>query len=115
MQTDYLVLKWEDIEEHLNDEELETFYDFLAHITNDTAEDDYIVINKKLPYAERVQEITAKNEKAITRDETIARLKELSELGDVEVAHCEADELLVNYINDSKITKAFEEVSKWYS
>lgn len=114
MQNDYLVLKWSDIEERLNDEELENFYEYLAHITNETPEEDYIVISSIEPYAERVQEIVDEKKPLISKKEAVKILKELME-ADPELAHSEADEVLINLINDKDIEKAFDEVPKWYA
>lgn len=113
IQNDYLVLKWSDIEEHLNDEELENFYDCIAHITNDTPDEEYIVVDSSKPYADKVQELMRKNRPALTKDEAIRMLKELIEV-DTEVAHCEADEILIRLINDEDIEKAYDEVDKCY-
>lgn len=114
MQNDYLVLKWSDIEEHLSDEELENFYDYLAHITNDTPEENFIVISSQEPYADRVQEIVDEKKPVLTKEEAISTLKELTE-ADPELAHSEADEVLIRLINDKDVEKAFDEVPKWYA
>ena len=114
MQNDYLVLKWSDIEEHLNDEGLENFYDYLAHITNETPEEDYTVIPSTEPYADRVQEIVDEKKPLLTKKEAVKILKELTE-ADPELAHSEADEILINLINDKDVEKAFDEVPKWYA
>lgn len=45
----------------------------------------------------------------------IERLNKLNDLFDTETAHQEADAELLAYINDPKITKAFEQVNKWYA
>jgi hypothetical protein len=44
-------------------------------------------------------------------------LKALSECfkGDEEINHIEADDLLLEYINDSEIKLAFESIKKWYA
>ena len=114
MNNDYLVLKWSDIEEHLSDKELEDFYGHLAHITNDTPEDNFIVINEKAPYALKVLELQKSEEPPVTKAEVLKTFKELEEV-DPEVAHSEADELLLRYINDKDIEEAFEEVPRWYA
>lgn len=35
--------------------------------------------------------------------------------GDREVDHIEADNLLMDYINDDRVRKAFDEIYKWYA
>lgn len=49
-------------------------------------------------------------------------IKELNDLnkqsmkgGDTEIIHIEADELLLKYINDKEVSKAFERINKWYA
>ena len=116
MQNEYLVLKWSDIEEHLNDEELENFYDCIAHITNDTPEERFTVVSSQEPYADRVQELVQEKKPVLTKKEAMEILQELSELKhDPEVAHSEADEVLIRLINDKEVEKAFDEVPKWYA
>lgn len=114
MNQDYLVLKWSEIEEHLSDEELENFYDCIAHITNDTPDSKYYVVESSEPYADRVQELIKEKKPVLTKKEAIRVLEELTE-ADPELAHGEADEVLIRLINDKDIEKAFDEVPKWYS
>lgn len=49
------------------------------------------------------------------KQELIAELKELKKLKDPESEHIHADELLLKFINDDDITKAFEDIDKRYS
>ena len=35
--------------------------------------------------------------------------------GDYESHHAKADELLLGYINDEKVTEAFNKIKKWYA
>ena len=69
--------------------------------------------------AERVKEVIEKREESkISRVYLLNSLRELAGYGyntDVEAVHAEADELLLNYINDSEIEKAFENVPRWYA
>lgn len=51
----------------------------------------------------------------MTEKELIDKLNELNDKYDTETAHAEADRLLLNYINNDNITKAFDKVNKWYS
>ena len=115
MQNKYLVLEWDLIENRLTDEELENFYGMLANITAEEPEADYHVINTKEPYADKVKAIMDRGTAKISRKELIEGLRELSELEDIELAHEEADELILSYVNDPVIEKAYEEVSKWYA
>jgi hypothetical protein len=49
-----------------------------------------------------------------TRDALLARLKELKEIQDNAASHTEADELLLRYIHDAEITRAFMALDRWY-
>lgn len=112
----FLVVEWDWVEDSLNDEELDTFYYLLSKITDDKPECNYYVINTNEPYAGKIKMIMKRGESKVSREEVLSTLKELSELKhDPEVAHSEADEILINYINDPEIEQVFEEVPKWYA
>ena len=49
------------------------------------------------------------------KQKLIAKLLELAESQDTEVAHSDADKLLINYINDVEIAEAYNRVPKWYA
>jgi len=51
----------------------------------------------------------------MTKEELLSILKELQENGDQEIAHAKADDALLEYINDEDVSKAFEEIDKWYA
>lgn len=53
--------------------------------------------------------------RAWARAELLARLRGLVAERDVEAAHGDADEALLEYINDPEIREAFEAVPKWYA
>ena len=114
----FLVVKWDWIEEALSDSELNDLYHLLNIITEDKPDYKYYVVNTDEPYADKIKSIVEKGDSKISRADLLAALKELSQEGynsDVEAVHAEADELLLNYINDSEIEKAFDEVPKWYA
>jgi hypothetical protein len=50
----------------------------------------------------------------MTKDELITRLKKAEEL-DRETYHIQADDLLLEFINDPEITAAYNAMNKWYS
>lgn len=56
---------------------------------------------------------TAKKKK-ITKEELLQRLRELLTSDDPERSHGEADSLLIQYIGDKDIAKAFDKLEKWY-
>ena len=47
-------------------------------------------------------------------EELVAKLKQLANY-DPEVAHLKADELLLAFINDDRVTEAFKEIERWYA
>jgi hypothetical protein len=51
----------------------------------------------------------------MTKEELITKLKTLSNNLDIEDAHIEADELLLEYINDEDITSVSNDIEKWYA
>jgi len=53
----------------------------------------------------------------MTPDELIARLKAIKSGTeyDTETGHMEADRLLLVYINDQRVTDAFEDLHRWYA
>ncbi len=48
----------------------------------------------------------------MTKDELLEQLKDL-EGGEFD--HMVADQLLIDYINDPKITEAYEAIERWYA
>lgn len=51
----------------------------------------------------------------MTKDELIAKLKECATNDDTEVAHSDADDFLIEYINDPDIEAAYHSINKWYA
>lgn len=51
----------------------------------------------------------------MNKEELIKKLKELQNSGDTEIAHVKADDLLIEYINDSDIADAYNALDKWYA
>jgi hypothetical protein len=51
----------------------------------------------------------------VGKAELIAKLKELAKSHDEEHAHCEADGLLIDFIDDADVRQAYEAISKWYA
>lgn len=107
MEKEFLVLDWEVIENNLSQKELDLFYDLLNKITEyELEEDDYCVIRKS--YLKRV-ELEEKEHKE-RKKELFKRLEELSKLEDRDLAHAEADELLINFILDKEIEKLYDKI-----
>ena len=110
----FLVMSWEWIEDSLSDEEIEALYGLLDKASSDKPETNYIVVDSSEPYAEKVLELQKSKAPVLTKAEALRVLEELTG-ADPELAHIEADEALINYINDKEIEKAFDEVPKWYA
>jgi hypothetical protein len=51
----------------------------------------------------------------MTKTMLIKALRKLARGKDIEVAHSEADDLLIKFINDSDIKIAYERIPKWYA
>lgn len=51
----------------------------------------------------------------MTKQELLDKLKECKLGNDLESQHIEADDLLLEYINDPDITKEYNSWDKWYS
>ena len=105
MRSDFLVLKWDDIEEYLDDNNLNEFYRLLSIISEHDEDAQYLVINRKEPYLDRIESVIKNGAGRISREELLGRLDELSQMKDKEIAHAEINELLLEYINDSAISK----------
>ena len=53
--------------------------------------------------------------KKLTKHQLLTVLQELANTNDPESAHADADNLLLEYINDAAIKKAFHNIKKWYA
>lgn len=51
----------------------------------------------------------------MTKEELIKKLEELQKDTDLERSHGEADDLLLEYINDNDIREAYDKLDKWYA
>lgn len=51
----------------------------------------------------------------MSKQELIGILRALKGYVDKEAAHSEADELLLKFIDDAEVTKAFKELTVWYA
>ena len=58
-----------------SDEELENFYDCIAHITNNTPDSKYYVVESSEPYADRVQELMKEKKPVHAGNRTLEELK----------------------------------------
>ena len=57
-----------------------------------------------------------KKQKQMSRKEKLIKdLKDLQECSDIESAHGDADDLLLDYINDKEVREAFDNIEKWYA
>ena len=51
----------------------------------------------------------------MTKAELLEALRKCAQDSDTEGAHAEADGLLLEYINDSEITEAYNAIEKWFA
>lgn len=121
LNSNYLVIPWEWLEDSLDDNELEKVYEFLERASFDKEEDRYYVVNTKEPYANEVLEILKRGcyrepqkPVKIAKEKLLDRLGELSKLEDGEIAHIEAVEALLDYINDDDIIDAYTDVPLYF-
>ena len=110
----YLVIEWEWLEDSLEDSELEKLYEYIERASFDKEEHKYYVVDTQAPYAEDVYKILKRGcykppEKPIKleKGKLLSRLAELSKLEDGEIAQAEAIEAILDYINDDEITRAY--------
>jgi hypothetical protein len=64
---------------------------------------------------EQLAEEEEDDKKQTMREELLRKLAKLAGPQDEEIAHAEADHLLVEYIADPEIAAAYEAVEKWYA
>lgn len=51
----------------------------------------------------------------LKKQQLLKKLKTLQTRYDTEANHAEADKLLLDFIDDKKITEAFNDIQKWYA
>lgn len=51
----------------------------------------------------------------MTKEKLIEELKKCELNGDTECAHSNADDLIIEYINDPEIKAAYDAVDKWFA
>lgn len=51
----------------------------------------------------------------MTKEELLVELKKYNNDGDIEDNHMNADSLLLKFINDEDIRKAYDKIHKWYA
>ena len=107
--SEYLIIPWDWLESSLNGFELEKMYEFLERASFDKDEDRRIVA-QEIPCHNEALNYMNRKKKVLTKDELLVKLAELSKLDDSEIAHIEAVEALLNYINDENIADAYLEV-----
>ena len=49
------------------------------------------------------------------KEELLEALRHCEDYGDEEIAHENADRLLLSYINDEEIRTAYDAIAKWYA
>lgn len=70
--------------------------------------DCLIGINEKMPLDEQIEVLEPK-------EKLLRQLEELSKSDDTEASHVDADRLILNYLDDEEIKKAYDKIKKWYS
>lgn len=49
------------------------------------------------------------------KEELLKELESLAWLDDTEMAHRDADDLLLKFIDDKEVKEAFDKIHKWYA
>lgn len=104
--SEYLIIPWEWLEDTLSGCELETLYEFLDRASFDKDGNTGFVTQRLLCQNEALDYIDKKKIK-LTKEQLLKKLTELSKLEDTELAHVEAIEALLDYINDSDIIDTY--------
>ena len=114
LNSKYLVVDCECLESFLDDTELEKFYELLDKATRNQEEQDFYVFKGKDIEKEAQLRVTLENKQKLKKQEALSKLQELSELEDGEIAHIEAIEVLLDYIDDRDIDDAYSHVPLWF-
>jgi hypothetical protein len=59
--------------------------------------------------------VSEKRKQKLTKARLLKKLEKCAKSYDTEAAHCDADALLVEYIDDEEIAEAYSKVDKWYA
>ena len=103
---EFLIMKWEWLEESLSSEELNVLYGFLNKASENKEEVRYEVCERGYNKREcPLNKLTLG--KILTKEEVIESLNELGEC-DLEISLIEALEVLLKYVNDKEIDKSFD-------
>lgn len=51
----------------------------------------------------------------LTKKQLLRKLEKCAKDYDIESAHCDADALLVDYLDDDEIREAYNKIEKWYA
>lgn len=113
LNSEYLIIPWEWLEDTLSGSELETLYEFLDRASFDKDE-DRIFVTQEVPCHNEALDYMNKKKVKLTKEQLLKRLAELSKLEDGEMAHYEAVEALLDYINDGSITDAFTDIPLYF-
>ena len=113
LNSDYLIIPWEWLEDTLSGDELETLYEFLDRASFDKDEDRRFV-TQKVPCQNEALDYMNKKKVKVTKEQLLERLAELSKLEDNEIAHVESIEALIEYINDDDIADAYADIPLYF-
>lgn len=53
--------------------------------------------------------------KKLSKAQLLKKLEKCAKSYDTESAHCDADALLVEYIDDEEVASAYNKIDKWYA
>lgn len=113
IDSEYLIIKWDWLENSLDDVELDKLYEFINRASFDKDEDRIFVI-QKVPYQNEALDNINKKSVKLEKEKLLNKLNELSKLEDSEIACIEATEALLDYINDDDITDAYSDIPLYF-
>lgn len=59
--------------------------------------------------------MSEKRKRKLSKAQLIKKLEKCAKSYDTESAYCDADSLLLEYIDDEEIAEAYSKVDKWYA
>ena len=95
----YIIENWEIVDREFFTGEEQNSYD---------AQEVLIGINERMPESEQIEVLTPK-------EKLLKQLEDLSKSSDTETAHSEADQLILQYLDDAEIKEVYDKIKKWYA
>lgn len=59
--------------------------------------------------------MSEQRKRKLTKAQLLKKLEKCAKSYDTESAHCDADALLIEFIDDEEIAEAYNKIDKWYA